>query len=106
MKPRSSWKKKVLKPVDAVRYRDAAAPGWWRSHVASYPVAENATDVHIVKKGWDVEHCYICLARIGRKGDPFGYFCKSENQWGCAPCYKSYIGPHDLAFLIRRPPRR
>jgi len=46
--------------------------------------------VRIIKKGWDVEYCYICLARIGRIGIRLEYFCKSDNQWACAPCYENY----------------
>ena len=106
LKPLSSWKKSIVKPVDQVRYRDPKVPGYWASHLASAPVANGATDVHMVKKGWDHEHCYLCLARIGRKGDAFGYFCKPDSAWACEPCFKAYIAARNLSLLIETPPRR
>lgn len=99
LEPASLWSKSALKPVDAVRYQDPKVPGWWTSHVATHPPAEGAKNVHVIKKGWDVEYCNFCRARIGKRGLPFGFFSKSENQWLCEPCYKSYVARHDLRFL-------
>ena len=99
LEPATLWRKTVLKPVDAARYQDPKVPGWWTSHVATRLPAEGATNVHVIKKGWDVEYCNFCRARIGRKGLPFGYSSKPENQWLCEPCYKNYVARHDLRFL-------
>jgi hypothetical protein len=95
----SAWKKVIFEPEDSVRYRDPQVSGWWKSHVASHPVAEGASDVHIVKKGWDHEHCYLCKSRIGKAGARFGYYSKADNDWLCVSCYKNFIARHDLRFL-------
>ena len=94
-----SWKKVVFKAEDSVRYRDPQVPGWWKSHVATHPVSEGASDVQIVEGGWDHEHCYFCKSKIGRAGARYGYYSKADNDWLCVSCYKKFIARHDLRFL-------
>jgi hypothetical protein len=94
-----AWKKVVFEAEDLVRYRDPHVPGWWKSHVATHPASEGASDVHIVKMGWDHEHCHFCRSRIGKAGARYGYYSKADNDWLCASCYKKFIARHDLRFL-------
>ena len=94
-----AWKKLLFKAKDSVRYHDPKVPGFWTSHVATQSVAEGATDVHIIKNGWDHEHCYFCRARIGKAGARYGYYSKADNEWLCISCYKNFIARHDLRFL-------
>jgi hypothetical protein len=94
-----AWKKVMFSAEDSVRYRDPKVPGWWKSHVASAPVSEGATHVHIVKSGWDHEHCCFCRSRIGRAGARHGYYSKADNAWLCVSCYKKFVAGHDLRFL-------
>ena len=81
-----AWKKVMFKAEDSVRYRDPQVPGWWKSHVASHPVSEDASDVQIIKNGWDHEHCYFCKTKIGKAGEPYGYYSKADNDWLCVSC--------------------
>lgn len=99
LEPASAWRKVRFKPQDSVRYHDPAVPGSWKSHVASAPVSEGATDVSIIKDGWDHEHCHLCMSRIGRGGAPYGYFSTADNDWMCVRCYKQFVAAHDLRFL-------
>jgi hypothetical protein len=94
-----AWKKVVFKAEDSVRYRDPQVPGLWKSHVATHPVSEGASDVQIVEGGWDHEHCYFCKSKIGRGGARHGYRSKADNDWLCESCYKKFIARHDLRFL-------
>ena len=104
-KLRSLWNQPLagrgskFKAEDSVRFHDPKVPGWWTSHVASHPVPQGATDVQVVKDGWDHEHCYFCKSKIGRAGSPWGYYSKADNDWLCVPCYKNFIARHDLRFL-------
>ena len=93
------WKKVIFEAEDSVRYRDPQVPGWWKSHVATRPVSEGASEVQIVKDGWDHEHCYFCKSRIGRAGARYGYYSKADNDWLCSSCYKKFVARHDLRFL-------
>lgn len=95
----SAWRRVLFKAEDSVRYRDPAVPGYWKSHVANAAVSEGATDVHIIKNGWDHEHCHLCHSRIGRGGGRYGYFSKADNDWLCVRCYKKFIAAHDLRYL-------
>ena len=94
-----AWRKVIFEAEDSVRYRDPHVPGWWKSHVATHPVSERASDVQIVKKGWDHEHCYFCKSRIGKAGTRYGYYSKADNDWLCVSCYKNFVVRHDLRFL-------
>jgi hypothetical protein len=94
-----AWKKIIFKAEDLVRYRDPKVPGWWTSHVARHPVSKGATEVHIVEKGWDHEHCHLCRSRIGNGTARHGYYSKADNDWLCVSCYKKFIARHDLRFL-------
>lgn len=94
-----AWKRTIFKVEDSVRYRDPKVPGWWASHVATRHVSEGATEVQIVKNGWDHEHCHFCTSRIGRLGARYGYYSKAENDWLCISCYKKFVARHDLRFL-------
>ena len=95
----SAWRRVRFMPQDAVRYHDPAVPGWWKSHLASVPVSRGAKDVHIIKGGWDHEHCNLCQSSIGDARAPHGYFSKADNDWLCVRCYEEYIAAHDLRFL-------
>jgi hypothetical protein len=95
----SAWKRVRFKAEDFVRFHDPKVPGWWTFHVASHPIPAGATDVQIIKNGWDHEHCCFCKSKIGRAGDPWGYYSKSDNDWLCLSCYKKFIARHDLRFL-------
>jgi hypothetical protein len=99
LEPASKWKRVLFKAQDAVRYRDPKVPEWWKSHLATAPASEGATDVHIVRDGWDHEHCCVCKSRIGRAGARHGYYSKADNDWLCISCYKKFIAGHDLRFL-------
>lgn len=99
LEPASRWRRLKFKPEDMVRYHDPEVPGWWKSHVASRPVSDGATDVHTVKNGWDHEHCHFCRREIGQRGDTHGYFSNGWNQWLCETCYKKHAARHDLSFL-------
>lgn len=99
LEPAGAWKRVVFKAEDSVRYRDPKVPGWWTSHVAAAPVSEGAEDVHIIKDGWDHEHCALCKSRIGRAGARYGYYSKGDNDWLCISCYKKFIAAHDVRFL-------
>ncbi|HKW64250.1 MAG TPA: hypothetical protein VJN89_16980 [Candidatus Acidoferrum sp.] len=99
LEPASSWKRVKFKAEDSVRFRDPKVPGWWTSQVASTPVAQGATHIHIIKNGWDCEHCYVCKSRIGKSGNPWGYYSKADNDWLCISCFKKFIARHDLRFL-------
>ena len=94
-----AWKKVTFRAEDSVRYRDPTAPGWWKSNVATAPISEGATDIHIVKGGWDHEHCCLCRSPIGRPGARYGYHSKADNNWLCISCYKKFVAGHDLRFL-------
>jgi hypothetical protein len=94
-----AWKKVMFSAEDSVRYRDPKVPGWWTSHVATSPISEGATDLHIVKSGWDHEHCCLCRSRIGRAGARHGDYSKADNDWLCVSCYKKFVAGHDLRFL-------
>ena len=99
LEPATSWKRVKFKAEDSVRFHDPKVPGWWAEHVASRAVPQDATDVHVLKNGWDHEHCYFCKSRIGKSGKPWGFYSKSDNDWLCQSCYKKFIAPHDLRFL-------
>lgn len=99
LEPASAWRRVLFKAKDSVRYHDPKVPGWWTSHVAVVPVSDGATDVHIIKGGWDHEHCNLCKSRIGKKGARYGYYSKADNDWVCVSCYKNFIAGHDLRFL-------
>jgi hypothetical protein len=99
LEPAAAWKKVRFKPEDSVRYHDPKVPGWWTSHVASASIPKDAKDVHIVKEGWNHEHCYLCKARIGGADALYGYYSKRDNDWLCVSCYKEFIARHDLRFL-------
>jgi len=89
----------LFKAEDSIRYHAPEVPGWWKSHVATAPVPEGATDVHIIKDGWDHEPCNLCKSRIGRTGARYGYFSRADNDWLCVLCYKKFVAAHDLRFL-------
>lgn len=99
LEPATIWRRVFFKAEDSIRYRDPTVPGWWKSHVATVPVSEGATDVHIINDGWDHEHCNLCRSKIGRAGARWGYYSKAHNDWLCVPCYKKFIARHDLRFL-------
>lgn len=99
LEPAGAWRRVLFKAEDSVRYRDPEVPGWWKSHVATAPVSGGATDVHIIKDGWDHEHCNLCRSTIGRAGAQYGYYSKADNDWLCVPCYKKFVAGHDLRFL-------
>jgi hypothetical protein len=99
LEPASAWRRVRFEAQDAVRYQDPAVPGWWTSHVAAKPPSKGATKVHVVKNGWDHEHCNLCRSRIGEAKARYGYFCKEGNDWLCVSCYRKFIAVHDLRFL-------
>lgn len=99
LEPATNWRRTLFRAEDSVRYRDPKVAGWWTSHVASSPPTEGATDIHVIKNGWDHEHCNFCRAEIGRHGDSYGYYSKSDNDWLCKSCYKRFIARRDLRFL-------
>lgn len=99
LEPASAWRRICFNAEDAVRYRDPAVPGWWASHVATRPPSKGAADVHVVKNGWDHEHCNLCRSRIGKGGGRYGYFSNADNDWLCVRCYTKFISAHDLRFL-------
>lgn len=99
LEPARNWRRIRFREENSVRYRDPKVPGWWKSHVASVPPSEGAKDIHIIKNGWDHEHCNLCRAEIGRHGDPYGYYSRTDNDWLCQSCYKKFIARRDLRFL-------
>jgi hypothetical protein len=99
LEPASAWKQVLFKAEDAIRYRDPAVPNFWKSHVATAAPSKRATDVHVIKRGWDHEHCDLCRSRIGRSGSRHGYFSKADNDWLCVSCFKNFVAAHDLRFL-------
>ncbi|HXE53219.1 MAG TPA: ankyrin repeat domain-containing protein [Tepidisphaeraceae bacterium] len=78
--------------------QDAPMPGWRQSRAAK-PGDEGRADGTIVPGGWDHEHCGICWRHIGSGGDPEGYVTGS-NEWVCTSCYRRYVEPRDLAFVL------
>ena len=95
----ANWERTRFRAVDAVRYLDPKVPGYWTSHIASEPPSEGASDVRVLKKGWDHEHCNFCRTRIGKGGRRFGFYSKPDNDWLCDLCYKRFVARHDLRYL-------
>jgi hypothetical protein len=52
----------------------------------------------IIEDGWDHEHCVIYGEKIGRAGDPIGYF-SAPNTWVCQTCFSSFVEPRSLDFI-------
>jgi hypothetical protein len=75
-------------------------PGWRKWRIAT-PDDNERADGEIVPGGWDHEHCELCWQRIGSGGDRERY--TGANQWVCVRCYKRYIAPRDLRFVVEGP---
>jgi hypothetical protein len=99
LEPASCWKCVKFKSLDSVQYSDPAVPGWRTTHVASHPPPPDASNIQVIKNGWDHEHCYLCKSRIGRAGNRWGYYSKTDKDWLCISCYKKFVARHDLCFL-------
>jgi hypothetical protein len=52
----------------------------------------------IIKDGWDHEYCVIYGDKIGRGGEPIGYF-SAPNTWVCQTCFSSFVEPKSLDFI-------
>jgi predicted RNase H-like HicB family nuclease len=52
----------------------------------------------IIQNGWDHEHCVMYGEKIGRGGDPIGYF-SAPNTWVCQTCFSSFVEPRSLDFI-------
>ena len=99
IEPASRWKRVQFKPLDSVQYRNPDVPGWRVTQVASHPPPPQASNVRVIKDGWDHEHCYLCKSRIGSGSNRWGYYSKTDKDWLCISCYKKVVARHDLRFL-------
>jgi hypothetical protein len=65
---------------------------------------EGAVSTRVVPGAWDVEHCTLCMERIGRWGDEYGYVARGaayidRHDWLCDRCGETYAVPRSLSFV-------
>ena len=56
----------------------------------------------LVKGGWDHEHCEICCDSISQQTNPIGVFAEPYH-WICKECYRRFIIPRSLDFIVDTP---
>jgi hypothetical protein len=86
------WVRKKFQAEDAVEFQDQGTIVWRRKK--DHPDLHGRKDINIIPKGWEHEHCQICMATIcEEKGfEPYGYVDKNES-WICETCYHKYVEP-------------
>ena len=86
------WMHAKFEATDMIAFR--AADG---TSMATRSSPEAPQGGKLVAGGWDHEHCFICQKKIGRGGEPTGYF-SAPDEWVCESCYHSFVVPQSLAF--------
>lgn len=66
---------------------------------------DGAVATRIVPGAWDHEHCTLCLERIGRWGDEYGYVAGGpayidRHDWLCDRCGEKFAVPRSLAYVF------
>jgi hypothetical protein len=90
------WQTVQFEAADAMHFDLNGVHGWTR---VESEIPEGATATGVQAKGWDHEHCDICMERIGVSGFPIGYVSPDEH-WLCPPCYDQWGSRRDLGFLV------
>ena len=75
---------------------------------AEYPIG--LTSSGLARTRPDKELCSLCASRVlGERGERFGYRRvrdlaepNNEGPWACRRCYRRYIAPKNLSFLLFR----
>ena len=87
-----SWQRAVFEPSDMLL---VPTPGgsMGRPALPGEPVRGQ-----VAPGGWDHEHCEICNKKIGRGGEPEGFFSLPD-AWLCQECHTAFVIPRSLAFV-------
>jgi len=97
--PTEIWNRVKFVPRDSVRYRDSRAPDSIAEQLAERPLPPTADKANVCAGGWDHENCQFCQAEIGPTAQPFAY-SDSQDRWLCERCYKNFVVPHSLGFVL------
>jgi hypothetical protein len=98
--PDAGWRRVRFEPTAA---QHVAQKGQAMSSRAR-TVPGGAVATRIVPGGWDHEHCTLCMERIGRWGDEYGYVAGGaayvdSRDWLCDRCGEKFAVPRSVAFV-------
>jgi len=98
--PDAGWERVRFEASDAQQFVENGREGVTKA--GSLPAG--AVPTRIVPGAWDVEHCTLCMERIGRWGDEYGYVPRGAawadgHDWLCDRCGEKYAVPRSLAFV-------
>jgi hypothetical protein len=98
----ADWRRVRFEPVDAQHFVSAEGIGGLIK--AGAPLPDGAEATRIEPRGWDHEHCSLCMERIGRSGTEYGYLAVGPawvayDCWLCDPCGERYAVPRSLGFV-------
>jgi hypothetical protein len=101
--PAADWRRTLFTPSDAQHYMENGRSVWTKAP----HVPDGAVPMEVVPGGWDHEHCTLCMERIGRMGDAYGYIATGpayvgRHDWLCDACGEQYAVPRSLAFVWPR----
>jgi hypothetical protein len=99
--PDAGWQRVRFEASDAQHFVEN---GREMSTRAGGGLPEGAVATRIVPGAWDVEHCALCMERIGRWGDEYGYVAGGaayvdSHDWLCDRCGEKYAVSRSLAFV-------
>jgi hypothetical protein len=95
-----SWRRAVFEPSDLVLF-----PGPGGTSMGTSSSGDERAGGKVVSGGWDHEHCEICNRKIGRGGEPEGFFSPPA-AWVCRECYNGFVVPRSLGFAHQAVGRR
>ncbi len=98
--PDAQWRRVRFEPSDAQHF----IQGGQEMSTRTGHLPEGAVATRIVPGAWDVEHCTLCMERVGRGGDEYGYVAHGAayvdgHDWLCDRCGENYAVPRSLAFV-------
>ena len=98
--PDAGWRRVRFEPSDAQHFVQNGMA--MSTKAGSLP--ESAVATRIVPGAWDHEHCTLCMERVGRWGDEYGYVARGaayvdSHDWLCDRCGEKYAVPRSLAFV-------
>jgi hypothetical protein len=98
--PDAGWRRVRLETSDAQHFVENGQ----EMSTKACSVPKGAVATRTVPGAWDHEHCILCMERVGRWGDEYGYVAGGaayvdSHDWLCDHCGEKYAVPRSLAFV-------
>ena len=90
------WSPRTFVASPAERFKVGNVLGW---QPLGMKLPAGAVSLGLSEGAWDHEHCLICNAHIGARGDASAY-SDVDDHWLCKECYAEYVIARDISFLL------